>query len=72
MYPNWQAAGSEAVAGLHAFNVSIVAALHKAGAGLLLGTDVMKPTMLPGLSLDRELENFAAAGMTPYEAIRSF
>jgi imidazolonepropionase-like amidohydrolase len=31
----------------------------------------MKVGTLPGYSLHKELENFAAAGMTPYEAIRA-
>ena len=37
----------------------------------MLGTDTMKVGTLPGYSLHDELENFAAAGMTPYEAIRA-
>lgn len=55
----------------HAVFVAIVAALHSGGAHLLLGTDTMKVGTLPGYSLREELENFAAAGMTPYEAIRA-
>ena len=38
---------------------------------MLLGTDTFKPGTLPGFSLHEELENFVAAGMTPYEAIRA-
>jgi imidazolonepropionase-like amidohydrolase len=38
---------------------------------MLLGTDTMKVGTLPGYSLHKELENFAAAGMTPYEALRT-
>jgi imidazolonepropionase-like amidohydrolase len=51
--------------------VAILAGLHKGGAHLLLGTDAPKPDTLPGFSLHEELENFVAAGMTPFEAIRS-
>jgi imidazolonepropionase-like amidohydrolase len=54
-----------------AFDLSIVSALHNSGAHLLLGTDAVKPGTLPGFSLHEELENFVAAGMTPYEAIRA-
>jgi imidazolonepropionase-like amidohydrolase len=50
---------------------AIVAALHAGGAHLLLGTDATKPGTLPGFSLHEELENFVAAGMTPFEAIRA-
>jgi imidazolonepropionase-like amidohydrolase len=51
--------------------LAIVTALHSGGAHLLLGTDTMKAGTLPGYSLRKELENFAAAGLTPYEAIRA-
>jgi len=51
--------------------LAIVAALHKAGAQLLLGTDTVKPGVLPGYSLHDELSNFVAAGMSPYDAIRA-
>jgi imidazolonepropionase-like amidohydrolase len=51
--------------------LAILAALHSGGAHMLLGTDTMKVGTLPGYSLHKELENFAAAGMTPYEALRT-
>jgi imidazolonepropionase-like amidohydrolase len=51
--------------------LAILAALHRGGAHLLLGTDAVKPGTLPGFSLHEELENFVAAGMTPFEAIRA-
>jgi imidazolonepropionase-like amidohydrolase len=52
-------------------DLSIVAALHNAGAQLLLGTDTAKPGVLPGYSLHDELVNFVSAGMSPYEALRA-
>jgi imidazolonepropionase-like amidohydrolase len=52
-------------------NLSILAALHNAGAQLLLGTDAPKPGVLPGYSLHEELVNFVSAGMSPYEALRA-
>jgi imidazolonepropionase-like amidohydrolase len=52
-------------------DLSIVAALHNAGAQLLLGTDTVKPGVLPGYSLHDELVNFVSAGMSPYEALRA-
>ena len=54
-----------------ALNNAIVKALHDGGAHLLLGTDAVKPSVLPGFSLQEELEKFGATGMSPYEAIRA-
>jgi imidazolonepropionase-like amidohydrolase len=70
MYPNHDVDPRATPQG-HALLLAIVAALHSGGAHLLLGTDTMKAGTLPGYSLHTELENFAAAGMTPYEAIRA-
>src|SRR5690606_7073888 len=44
--------------------------LHEAGVPLLLGTDAFG-TLIPGVSLHRELELMVAAGLTPYEALRA-
>jgi imidazolonepropionase-like amidohydrolase len=52
-------------------DLATLTALHRGGVRLLLGTDTFKPGTLPGFSLHEELENFVAAGMTPYEAIRA-
>jgi imidazolonepropionase-like amidohydrolase len=70
MYPN-HGTDPRATPQAHAVLVAIVAALHSGGAHLLLGTDTMKVGTLPGFSLHEELENFAAAGLTPYQAIRA-
>ena len=70
MYPN-HGTDPRATPAAHAVFVAIVAALHSGGAHLLLGTDTMKVGTLPGYALHEELENFIAAGMTPYEAIRA-
>jgi len=51
--------------------LSLVRALHQAGAKLLVGTDTPHPFVLPGLSVHDELHNFIAAGLTPYEALWS-
>lgn len=56
---------------LYETEIAITRDLHRAGVPLLLGTDAMKLTVLPGFSLHQELENFVAAGLTPYEAIRT-
>jgi imidazolonepropionase-like amidohydrolase len=54
-----------------ALNLAILSALNRGGAHLLLGTDAVKPSVIPGFSLQDELEFFVAAGMTPYNAIRA-
>ncbi len=45
--------------------------LQRAGAGLLLGSDSPQVFSVPGFSIHRELEVLVAAGLTPYEALRS-
>jgi imidazolonepropionase-like amidohydrolase len=70
MYPN-RGIDTRATPQARAVFLAILAGLHSGGAHLLLGTDTMKVGTLPGYSLHNELENFAAAGMTPYEAIRA-
>ena len=49
----------------------VIHALHAAGAGLLLGSDAPQRFNVPGFALHRELEFLVAAGLTPYEALRT-
>ena len=49
----------------------LILELHKAGAGLLLGSDSPQVFNVPGFSLHRELDTLVAAGLTPYEALRT-
>lgn len=49
----------------------LILELHKAGAGLLLGSDSPQVFNVPGYSLHRELDALVAAGLTPYEALRT-
>jgi imidazolonepropionase-like amidohydrolase len=70
MYPNTHNNPRNSPEG-HALKLAIVSALYKGGAHLLLGTDTVKPGTLPGFSLHDELAYFVAAGITPYDAIRS-
>jgi imidazolonepropionase-like amidohydrolase len=49
----------------------LILELHKAGAGLLLGSDSPQVFNVPGFSLHRELDALVAAGLTPYEALRT-
>ena len=50
---------------------SLIFELHKAGAGLLLGADSPQVFNVPGFSIHNELAALVAAGLTPYEALRT-
>ena len=49
----------------------LVAALHDADAGLLLGSDSPQIFNVPGFAIHRELQYLVEAGLTPYEALRT-
>jgi imidazolonepropionase-like amidohydrolase len=49
----------------------LILELHKAGAGLLLGSDAPQVFNVPGFAIHRELGYLVAAGLTPYEALRT-
>jgi imidazolonepropionase-like amidohydrolase len=49
----------------------LIIALHRAGAGLLLGSDSPQIFNVPGFSIHRELSVLVDAGLTPYEALRT-
>jgi imidazolonepropionase-like amidohydrolase len=51
--------------------MQVLAALNKAGAGILMGTDAPQQYSVPGFSLHREMERMVDAGMSPYEVLRS-
>ena len=48
----------------------MIGALHRAGAGILLGTDCSNRGVVPGFSIHAELKNLVDAGLTPFDAIR--
>ena len=52
-------------------NRRMVAALHEAGAGILLGTDAAQAYHIPGFSIHEELAYLVDAGLSPYEAIEA-
>ena len=52
-------------------NRQMVATLHQAGAGILLGTDAAQAYHLPGYSIHEELAFLIDAGLSPYEAIEA-
>jgi imidazolonepropionase-like amidohydrolase len=45
--------------------------MQRAGVELLAGTDMPKPFLLPGFSLQDELVLLVEAGLTPIEAIKT-
>ena len=47
----------------------VLAALHRGGAGILMGTDAPQQFSVPGFSLHREFPRMRAAGMTPYDIL---
>ena len=48
-----------------------LAALHRGGVRILMGTDAPQQFSVPGFSLHREFPRMRAAGMTPYEILVS-
>ena len=49
----------------------LTGALRKAGVRLMAGSDAPIPGVVPGFSLHDELKLLVAAGLTPYEALRT-
>jgi len=49
----------------------LLAIMHNTGVRILLGTDAPQQFSVPGFSVHREVKAMAAAGMTPYEILRS-
>lgn len=47
----------------------VLAALHRGGVRILMGTDAPQQYSVPGFSLHRELPRMRAAGMSPYEIL---
>jgi imidazolonepropionase-like amidohydrolase len=49
----------------------LIHALHDGGVGMLLGSDSPQTYNVPGFATHRELQAIVAAGLTPYEALRT-
>lgn len=49
----------------------LIKALHDAGVPLLLGSDAPQLWNVPGAATHRELQALVAAGLTPYQALRT-
>ena len=50
---------------------SLILALHRAGARLLLGSDAPQVFNVPGFSAHRELDLLVESGLSPYEALQT-
>lgn len=57
--------------GFEQFQRPLTRALNAAGAKLMTGTDALIPSTVPGFSIHDELAELVAAGLSPYEALRS-
>jgi imidazolonepropionase-like amidohydrolase len=66
--PAWSAQNAERLVEVRR---QLSRALRDAGAGLLLGSDAPQVFNVPGFSIHHELAMMVAAGLTPYEALRS-
>lgn len=49
----------------------LVKGFHDAGVRLLAGTDALNPSVVPGFSIYEELNYLVAAGLSPYESLRT-
>ncbi len=68
---HWKLADIPRLRAQYALLQRLVRGLRDAGVPLLAGTDPMVPSQLPGYSMQDELEQLTAAGLTPFEALRS-
>jgi len=57
--------------GRYAMLERLTKAFRDAGVRLLVGTDAMNPSVVPGFSVHDELRDLVHAGLTPYEALRA-
>jgi len=61
----------EAAEELMAWRAQVLAAMHREGVRILMGTDSPQVYSVPGFSLRRELEHMVDAGMDPYSILVS-
>jgi hypothetical protein len=53
------------------FETQLIPALHRAGVRLLAGSDAPIPSLVPGFSLQHELQSLVRSGLTPFEALEA-
>ena len=75
--PNARSMGSATPEDWAAFRVrfqqglKLVGSMHRAGVGIIAGTDVLNPYCFPGFSLHDELALLVEAGLSPMEALQA-
>jgi imidazolonepropionase-like amidohydrolase len=52
-------------------DLKLVGRMHRAGVGIIAGTDVLNPYCFPGFSLHDELALLVEAGLSPMEALQA-
>jgi imidazolonepropionase-like amidohydrolase len=65
---NWSMEGGQAFV---AARRRLMKELHDAGVKFLLGSDAPQVWNVPGFSIHREMQQMAAAGLTPYQILQS-
>ena len=63
--------GPDALGRLVAMRRRLIKAMQDGGVLLVLGSDAPQIWNVPGFSMHRELESLVAAGLTPYQALRT-
>jgi cytosine/adenosine deaminase-related metal-dependent hydrolase len=58
------------VNGFNQFQKPFVYEFYRKGGKLIIGTDPLMPSTLPGIALHEELEQLVGTGLRPYEALR--
>lgn len=65
-------AGADAVGrAIFGKRLALVGAMHRAGVGILAGTDAPLRNSPPGFGLHQELVHLVEAGLTPFDALRA-
>ena len=54
-----------------AFQIKLLKAFVDSGVTVMLGTDAVGETFVPGWTVQEELQNFVSAGVSPYQALRA-
>lgn len=67
----WDSSSATGLSRQYRIQELIVRALSDRGVRLLLGTDAPVNATVPGRSVHEELQRLVAAGLTPYQALRS-
>lgn len=67
----FDAKGLEALKKSFALQKKLARALHAAGVRIVTGTDAMNPGVVPGFSINEELQHLVSLGFTPYEALQA-